>query len=242
MKRVNKTTAGLLLGGVLCVVGIAAAQAFAVGNDAAASTDGDQLAFFQPDANGPGSPPEPGGRPAPGGPGGRPGPGGPGGFPGGPPHGDHGGEGAQHPFPGGPGDPLRRMGPPPGQVLPPFMRDALDLTPEQIEQLNQLQRDIDARLAEILTAEQREQLQRHPGPAGPGQPGGFGPGGPGGSGQPEGFGPGGRGPGGPPMGQGGPGRFGPPDGGPNGPGRGPGQPPQGGPPEGQPQRPEGESP
>jgi EF hand len=99
--------------------------------------------------------------------------GGPGGF--GPPGG-----------PGGPGGPM--MAPPrPGEILPSFLRRALDLTPEQKAQLDELQKDVDSRLAKILTDAQKktlDQMRRR----GPGGPGGFGP-------------PGGRrgpGPGGPP--------------------------------------------
>lgn len=85
--------------------------------------------------------------------------------------------------PGGPGGPPR-----PGEVLPSFLRNRLELTPEQSKQVEALQKDVDARLAQILTADQKQQLQemqnRGPGGFGP-PPGGFSPGGPGG------FGPGG---------------------------------------------------
>lgn len=87
--------------------------------------------------------------------------GGPGGF--GPPGGG----------PGGPGGPV--MAPPrPGEILPPFLQRALDLTPEQKVQLDELQKDVDARLAKILTDAQKktlDQMRRR----GPGGPGGFGP-------------------------------------------------------------------
>ncbi len=109
--------------------------------------------------------------------------GGPGGF--GPP----GGPGGFGP-PGGPGGPM--MGPPrPGEILPSFVRRALDLTAEQKAQLDELQKDVDTRLAKILTDSQKKTLtqMRRRGPGGPGGPGGFGP--PGGPG---------RGPGGPPPG------------------------------------------
>jgi Spy/CpxP family protein refolding chaperone len=121
---------------------------------------------------------------------------GPGGFPGGRP-----------PFgPGGFAGPSQ-----PGQVLPPFLQARLNLTAEQKKQVEQLQKDVDARLAKILTAEQKkmlEQMRQGPGGPGgfgpPGGPGGFGPpGGPGGF--PGGFGPPGAGGFGP-----GPGGFGPP--------------------------------
>jgi EF hand len=101
-----------------------------------------------------------------GGPGGR-GPGGPGG------PGDRG--------PGGPGGPGGRGpgGPPqPGQILPSFLQERLNLTAEQKKQLEALQKDVDTRLAKILTAEQKKQLKEMRGPGGPGGPGGRGPGGP----------------------------------------------------------------
>ncbi len=75
--------------------------------------------------------------------------------------------------PGGPGGPM--MGPPrPGEILPAFLRRALDLTPEQKAQLDELQKDVDSRLAKILTDAQKktlDQMRRR----GPGGPGGFGP-------------------------------------------------------------------
>ncbi len=106
--------------------------------------------------------------------GGQGGPGGPGGF--GPP-----GSGPQG-F-GGPGF----AGPPrPGQILPPFLHDALELSDKQREELQELQTDVDARLEKILSAEQRRMLSEMT-PRGPGGPGfggpGSGPGGPRGQGQ-----------------------------------------------------------
>ena len=93
----------------------------------------------------------------------RRGPGGPGGFGG----------------PGGPrGGPM--MGRPrPGEVLPMMARRQLELTADQTAQLDALQKEVDAKLAKILTSEQRAQLKemRDRGPGGP--PGGRGgPGGP----------------------------------------------------------------
>lgn len=96
---------------------------------------------------------------------------------------------------GGPGGPM--MGPPrPGEVLPPMLQQRLNLTASQKAEVEALQKDVDARLAKILTSEQSAQLKemRRRGPGGfggPGGPGGRRPGGPGG---PGGFG----GPGGPP--------------------------------------------
>ncbi len=125
--------------------------------------------------------------------------------------------------PGGPGGP-----PQPGQIIPGFMQEQLKLTDAQKKKLDELQKEVDARLAKILTPEQLKQLKEmRPGPGGPGGgpggPGG-GPGGPGGGtgggpgggpsgpgdseGPPPGPPPGGFGPGGPGQG-GGPGGFGP---------------------------------
>jgi Spy/CpxP family protein refolding chaperone len=99
-----------------------------------------------------------------------------GGF-GGPPGGGFGG------FPGGPGG---FGGPPqPGQVMPAPLRDQLQLSTEQKKQLDELQKEVDARLAKILTDEQKKQLkdiQQGPGGGPPGGPGGGFPGGPGGPG------------------------------------------------------------
>jgi EF hand domain-containing protein len=100
---------------------------------------------------------------APGGPGGR-GPGGPGGF-------------------GAP--------PQPGQIMPARLQETLKLTDDQKKAIAELQKEVDAKLDKILTADQKKQLKemrnrRGPGPGGPG--GGRGPGG----------GPGGGGPGDPP--------------------------------------------
>jgi Spy/CpxP family protein refolding chaperone len=117
------------------------------------------------DADGPGDQRGPGGK-GPGGPGGkRPdGPGGPGGR-----------------GPDGPGG--RGPGAQPGQVLPAFVVETLNLTAEQKKQLEALQKDVDARLAKILTAEQKKQLEEmgpgRGGPSGRGERGERGPGGPG---------------------------------------------------------------
>ncbi len=106
---------------------------------------------------------------------------------------------------GGPGG-GPRMGPPrPGQILPAMLRDRLQLTPEQSQQVDALQKEVDARLAKILSADQMNQLKEMQNRG----PGGFGPP------------PGGFGPGGPPPG--GPGGFGPPPGGPEGDGPPPDQ-------------------
>lgn len=72
--------------------------------------------------------------------------------------------------PGGPGGP---GGPPmPGQILPPFLQDRLNLTAEQKKQLEALQKEVDGKLAKILTEDQKRQLkemqQRGPGGRRPG--------------------------------------------------------------------------
>jgi hypothetical protein len=88
--------------------------------------------------------------------GGPPG-GGPDRFPGRPPGG----------FPGGPGG----FGPPrPGQILPEFLQEMLELTDAQKKQLAALQKEVDAKLAKILTPEQKKQLDNFR-PFGPGGPG-----------------------------------------------------------------------
>ncbi len=70
----------------------------------------------------------------------------------------------------------------PGQILPDFMRERLQLSEVQTAALAKLQATVDAEMAKILTAEQQQQLKQGPGDQdrGPGGPGGFGgPGGPG---------------------------------------------------------------
>jgi hypothetical protein len=99
--------------------------------------------------------------------------------------------------PGGPGGrgPGGFGGPPqPGKVLPPRLLETLNLTADQKKQLDDLQKEVDARLGKILTGEQRKQLEETrdgPGRGGPGGPGGRGPG----AGGPGGRGPGRGGPG-----------------------------------------------
>ena len=74
--------------------------------------------------------------------------------------------------PGGFGGP-----PPPGQILPPFLQDQLNLTGDQKSKLNALQKEVNAKLDQILTDEQKTQLKemRGPGPGGFGPPPPFGP-------------------------------------------------------------------
>ncbi|RLS37640.1 MAG: spore coat protein CotH [Planctomycetota bacterium] len=92
---------------------------------------------------------------------------------------------------GGPGGPGGRGGPggfpappKPGDILPFFMQNMLELTDEQRKKLDALQKETDTRLQGLFTPEQRKQLQEiaKNGPMGfpfPGGPGG--PAGPGGN-------------------------------------------------------------
>lgn len=72
---------------------------------------------------------------------------------------------AQPPI-GGPPGKKGFKGPPPGTVLPPPLRRDLRLTPEQERRIDDLERDVKARLRDILTPEQRDFLER----LGPGFP------------------------------------------------------------------------
>jgi len=82
---------------------------------------------------------------------------------------DRGGPPGFGPPGGGRGGPM--MGPPrPGEVLPAMLRRRLELTDEQTNQLDELQKEVDARLAKILNDEQRKTLQEMR--AGFGRPGG----------------------------------------------------------------------
>jgi hypothetical protein len=78
--------------------------------------------------------------------------------------------------PGGPGFP-GFVRPQPGLILPPVLQQRLNLTDEQKKEVEDLQKDVDSRLAKILTEEQRSQLKalqapgRGPGFGGPGGPG-----------------------------------------------------------------------
>lgn len=67
-------------------------------------------------------------------------------------------------------------GPPrPGQLLPPFVRGRLALTPEQARQVDQLQEETDSKVQAILTEEQKQQLLELTRSPRPGGPGGFPP-------------------------------------------------------------------
>ena len=77
--------------------------------------------------------------------------------------------------PGGFGPPLR-----PGQIMTPIVRELLAISPEQAAQLDEAQKDVDARLARLLTADQQKRLGEPEPPAQsndpqPPGPGGFGP-------------------------------------------------------------------
>src|SRR3712207_1523392 len=74
--------------------------------------------------------------------------------------------------PGGPPPGFKGGFPRPGQVLPGFLQGRLKLTPEQRKQVEELQKEVDDRLAKILTEEQKKTLQEAPKGFGP-------PGGPG---------------------------------------------------------------
>jgi hypothetical protein len=92
--------------------------------------------------------------------------------------------------PGGPGGPMMGF-PRPGEILPARLQQALRLTSEQKTQLEDLQKEVDAKLEKILDDAQRTQLKemRERGPGAFGPPGGGRrPGGPGG-GAPPGGGP-----------------------------------------------------
>jgi hypothetical protein len=89
---------------------------------------------------------------------------------------DRGGRPGFGPPGGGPDRPRMGMGGPPrpGEILPAMMRQRLNLTASQEKQLAELQKEVDAKLAKILTVEQRDQLKtmRERGPRGFGPPGG----------------------------------------------------------------------
>jgi EF hand len=68
---------------------------------------------------------------------------------------------------------FKGKGPPqPGVILSPFFQDALNLTDAQRSKLADLQKDVDAKLDKILTAEQKTQLKEMSTQKGFGPPGG----------------------------------------------------------------------
>lgn len=73
--------------------------------------------------------------------------------------------------PGGKGTGAKKdkKGPPPfelGRVLPPFVRDSLELTNDQEKALNDLEKEVRAKLLKILTQEQVDRLKELKGPKG----------------------------------------------------------------------------
>ena len=95
----------------------------------------------------------------------------------------------QRPFAGGPGFGIPGFGPPgfggpgfgpprpprPGELFPEFLRQMLQFTDEQKKSLDKVQGDVDAKLAKLMTDQQRKKLEQPPAPPGPGGPGGFRP-------------------------------------------------------------------
>src|SRR5207249_10228491 len=67
---------------------------------------------------------------------------------------------------GGPGGP-----PQPGQLLPSFLREALNLIEEQKKQLDAFQKEVDGKLDHLLTDEQKKQFKEPPTVGSPQQPG-----------------------------------------------------------------------
>jgi hypothetical protein len=64
----------------------------------------------------------------------------------------------------------------PGQIMPPPLQDMLKLTSEQSRQLDELQKEADAKLARVLTDQQKKRLEEMRNSFGRGGPlGGFGP-------------------------------------------------------------------
>jgi hypothetical protein len=69
---------------------------------------------------------------------------------------------------GGPGAGSHGGPPRPGEIMPGFMQDQLQLTDNQRQQLATLQAQVDAQLAQILNAQQIQQLAAGPPMGGPG--------------------------------------------------------------------------
>ena len=69
---------------------------------------------------------------------------------------------------GGPGAGGHGGPPRPGEIMPGFMQDQLQLTENQRQQLATLQAQVDAQLVQILTAQQIQQLAAGPSMGGPG--------------------------------------------------------------------------
>jgi hypothetical protein len=63
----------------------------------------------------------------------------------------------------------------PGKILSPPQQETLKLSPEQKKKLEEIQKEVDAKLDKLLTDDQKSQLramQQGPGGGGPGGPGG----------------------------------------------------------------------
>ncbi len=69
--------------------------------------------------------------------------------------------------PGKKGPPPDKKGWEPGKVIPPFIRDALDLTESQQKKIDELEKDVRAKLLKILTEEQLQRARDIKGPKGP---------------------------------------------------------------------------
>jgi hypothetical protein len=69
--------------------------------------------------------------------------------------------------------PYEKKGPPPpfepGKILPPHVRDTLELSEDQEKQIGDLEKEVRTKLLRILTDEQKDRLQemRDKGPKGP---------------------------------------------------------------------------
>src|SRR5262249_53877345 len=68
------------------------------------------------------------------------------------------GGGGGRPGAGGRGGPGGFGGPPqPGQILPSFLQERLNLTADQKKQVEELQKDVDGKLGKVLSDEQKKQ-------------------------------------------------------------------------------------
>ena len=69
--------------------------------------------------------------------------------------------------PGKKGPPPDKKGWEPGKVIPPFVREALELTEAQQQKIDELEKDVRAKLLKILTEEQLQRAREIKGPKGP---------------------------------------------------------------------------
>jgi hypothetical protein len=94
---------------------------------------------------------------------------------------------SQPPGRGGGGPPMREKGAPPkfelGKILPPHIREQIELTKDQEKELADLEKLVKEKLDKLLTDEQKKKIERAGPPMG-GPGGGRGPGGPGGERKP----------------------------------------------------------